>query len=745
MRIERKNGTPMPSLLAALLAIAPCAGTLAQTSDLEALLDGVSQIASPGVPGPLIVYGRDAFVVAAGGAGDGLHAAVVAAAPLGNGRIVAFGHGGFLSEEAARAGDTARLLQNCVKWAARKRGAEPPRIGVLGGNLEETLAAAGGTVSRLIPRELADKLDALDLLVTHGGDLSAEQNELIGKWIHRGGGLLIGGLGWGWLQLHSGSSLDENSGNRLLEEVGIRWADGYLKDTSEVGFAVMPAPPPLCHAADALGALVSAAEGKSEADADALAQAAWTTMLAARGLPADDKQLRPRMRSFARKHGRDIVPTESAPLTARKPLERFLLAYQLHEFETLPPERIPAHPAAKAFPGEPPRSASKTGRKMSIPLSRRGWHSTGLYASPGELITVVAGPAAADAGLSVRIGAHTDKLWDLDKWSRAPQITTQAPLVDGSTKASNAFGGLIYIDVPRAGSGEVEITIRGAIEAPLFVLGSTPPKQWRDEIRRHPAPWAELASEKVILTVPSEYVRTLEDPEELMRWWDRVADSAADLAAIPHERERPERYVADVQISAGYMHAGYPIMTHLDVAPAMVNLSQLGGGDSVWGFFHELGHNHQSSDWTFDGTGEVTCNLFTLYAMETVCGIPVAENERSNAEQIELRVLPYLANGAKFADWKKDPFLALQMYVQLQQAFGWDAFKRVFAQYRELPDDQRPSSDDEKRDKWMMMMSRAVGRNLGPFFEMWGVPTSKAARDQVATFPRWMPEGFPPK
>jgi hypothetical protein len=37
-----------------------------------------------------------------------------------------------------------------------------------------------------------------------------------------------------------------------------------------------------------------------------------------------------------------------------------------------------------------------------------------------------------------------------------------------------------------------------------------------------------------------------------------------------------------------------------------------------------------------------------------------------------------------------------------------------------------------------------VGRNLGPFFEAWGVPTSPEARQSLADLPAWMPEpGFP--
>ncbi len=51
-------------------------------------------------------------------------------------------------------------------------------------------------------------------------------------------------------------------------------------------------------------------------------------------------------------------------------------------------------------------------------------------------------------------------------------------------------------------------------------------------------------------------------------------------------------------------------MTHLDAAPRMVDLATL-LSKGEWGLFHELGHNHQSAAWTFDGTGEVTVNLFS--------------------------------------------------------------------------------------------------------------------------------------
>ena len=97
----------------------------------------------------------------------------------------------------------------------------------------------------------------------------------------------------------------------------------------------------------------------------------------------------------------------------------------------------------------------------------------------------------------------------------------------------------------------------------------------------------------------------------------------------------------------------------------------------------------------------------------------------------------------KFPRWKSDPFLALTMYHQLRTGFGWETYKKVFAQYRELPKTERPKTDDEKRDQWLVRYSRACGKNLGPFFEAWGVPTTESARKSIADLPGWMPADWP--
>jgi len=174
----------------------------------------------------------------------------------------------------------------------------------------------------------------------------------------------------------------------------------------------------------------------------------------------------------------------------------------------------------------------------------------------------------------------------------------------------------------------------------------------------------------------------------------------------------------------------------------MVNVKVLQNGE--WGLFHELSHNHQSPDWTFGGTGEVTENLFTLYVYENVCGKYETSRPALFGDGRRKMILKYINGGARFDTWKRDPFLALLMYMQIKEAFGWEAYRHVFAEYRGLPAAERPKTDDQKRDQWLVRLSRTVGHDLGPFFETWGVPVSPDARRKVSDLPAWMPPDFPP-
>ena len=729
----------------------------ADEHDVNTLLNGVSGIGAPGAPGPLCVYGPDAFPLVQGAAGN-TRAPVVAAGRFEEGRIVALGHDGYLDRATIDTADTGLLLTNALEWAAGEE--QSPRIGVGSGvgALRAWLEEAG--YDSVEVALTSDALESVDVLFVELWNQTELEQDAVGAFVRSGGGLVTAATGWGWAQLHPDRNLvTDFAGNRLLAPAGIQWAEfERIQRTSESGYAVAGAPDALAHAVDALDALEAQDAGSRTLTGKELDQASATLDRTARCLPPNDSLFAPRLAGVIQ--GAEW-PSADNPVDNYEVIRRLAATMYVIEQRRTPAESVRAHPAAADFPGSVPDDAPRIARSLTIDTFARRhsigpWgsplaplrHSTGLYAAPGEPVTVTVPAAAAESGaVQVLVGAHSDGLWPRAEWTRMPEISRRFEVLSPTTRVANAFGGLIYVEVSNdADLGPVAIEIEGAVAAPLFVLGETDPAAWINEIRHAPAPWAEIAGRNMIVTTESAKVRALEDPADVAETWDRVLDLNAELAAWTEPRKSPERFVVDRQISHGWMHAGYPLMAHVSgnqssyiVDARHISTCRREWTGSNWGFFHEIGHNHQSSDWTFDGTVEVTVNLFTLYVYEFLCGIPVAENRRGSPTFRAGQMESYDFDDPDFVQWKSDPFLALVMYEQLQQEFGWEAFRQVFAEYRDLTDVERPKNDDETRDQWLVRFSRTVGRDLGPFFQAWGVPTSLDARDKVAALPVWLP------
>ncbi|KAH0616311.1 hypothetical protein JD844_027338 [Phrynosoma platyrhinos] len=182
------------------------------------------------------------------------------------------------------------------------------------------------------------------------------------------------------------------------------------------------------------------------------------------------------------------------------------------------------------------------------------------------------------------------------------------------------------------------------------------------------------------------------------------------------------------------MHAGYPVMLHLESVQEMTDVQSI-RDKGLWGPIHELGHNQQRSGWEFPPhTTEATCNLWSVYVNETVLHIP---RERAHAELApELRkerIENYVWNG-KLEDFKE--FTALEPYLQLQEAFGWEPFMHIFAEYQEMT--QIPEDNDSKMNLWAEKFSQQVKKNLAPFFEAWKWPImDELSQKLFRSFPKW--------
>lgn len=77
----------------------------------------------------------------------------------------------------------------------------------------------------------------------------------------------------------------------------------------------------------------------------------------------------------------------------------------------------------------------------------------------------------------------------------------------------------------------------------------------------------------------------------------------------------------------------------------------------------------------------------------------------------------------------------LTLSVQLQEKFGWDAFKKVFAAYHKMT--TFPKDNEGKMNLYAETFSQAVGMNLSAFFKAWGWPIQTATEEKLSMLPPW--------
>lgn len=692
-------------------------------------------IATGGNPASVVVYG-DAEPIAT--LEDGT--VLAARAKMGQGRVVAIGHGGYLNDNR---GDTAAFLVHQLRWLLD--GAQGARAWGVPAELRE-LAAFGHIALEPIGGDIGGlDLDALDLMIASPqafaragrlGDLRA--------WLLGGGALLSAETAWGQIQLGHATGAHDLAANQLLGEHGILYTERALSPGRDGTYTLDAEANAAANASDALAVLAGEAQGDVVRAARVARQALAIAPLDGPLIAAAD--------ALAQRHAEQLNAAYAAMATTPLRLKDQPLACALLDLEArratiaAPTGKVSAHPSHAAFPGAVPDSAPRVTRQITLDDGIPGWRTTGLYAPAGEAVTlrVIDGDAS---GAALQIGCWLDPQ-DFDDRVRMPRATFRAPVQNGAATLASPIGGPIYLDLGDA-PAKVTIEIAGAVEMPRFRLGHTDLAEWQERLRHLPAPWAELESDELAFSLPAAAVRDLDRPDLVMQHWDKVhaAMQGLEPRSPRHWPDRQYRYVAEQRLSWGYMYcpSDAPIVIPLNEAAPMVDLANFDahGENKLWGQYHEMGHAHQNPMWTFAGTGEVTVNIFTVYALHTINGYPLdSEVMRSEPGRALSAMQAHAERGAPFHRWQADPFLALQTYALLWHAFGFEAFHAAFRAYDQLPAAQRPQDDAAKRDMFVIAMSRAVQRNLEPYFRAWGMPLSDRPSKELADLPVWMPSGF---
>ena len=234
------------------------------------------------------------------------------------------------------------------------------------------------------------------------------------------------------------------------------------------------------------------------------------------------------------------------------------------------------------------------------------------------------------------------------------------------------------------------------------------------------------------------------DPTRILEFWDKVVQTHHQCRGSDANKFKRERVVCDKQASVGYMHSGYPIVTHLDVCECnsddfILNYKRMSKHGS-WGLFHEIGHNMQQREWTFDGSVEVTVNIFSMHAYEFVVGQKVLKQKWPREARHEFA--KYFKNPT-FDNWRKNPRMGLMTFAQLIKHFGWDAMRKFMGDYEHDIEQKTslPETEQDKIDQWVIRYSKIVNKNIRPQFEMFGLPvTASKVDEQLYGLEFWLVE-----
>ncbi|TNE90085.1 MAG: hypothetical protein EP330_09665 [Deltaproteobacteria bacterium] len=701
------------------------------TEDVGELGSGVGTVDVTGaLPASLILTGERSCIVML----DPDDQVLVASSRVGAGRVWVAAHDAYATSPVGQAG---------LRWVSEGQGTVQAPSGY------HAMITDAGLTPAAVDLAALDGVKAV--MLDAGTELDAEQISALGAFLDDGGGLFTAGQAWWWATTHDTPAALDYPANAWLWQAGVAitsepaWGAGV--DTP----LTSPAPDWLHHRTALLG-MRAVWDGDLDWDLETQRLAVNTSLDAMAALPLARTDYYDVAIPYSDAVG-PVTPTADDPLDATTQLPEVLAArVQGKLFAERPADLVGVYGAVADFPGEVTSAVRET-RTVTVDASYAGrdgdyiysgagasvWRATGVYAAPGEVLSVTVPASLVDVGASVLIGSWTDTLWGKDSWERFPEITRSQPVDATNLTIGSAFGGPVYVRIPAGlDLGDLDVEVTNGVPMAHYVHGAT---TW-SEVVDHPAPWAEIGSDRFIMTVPRADLGLVSDASALMDFWDGVMDGMSALEGQTAPRTRAERMVVDRQISAGWMHSGYPFMAHLVSAEEVLSLTSL-QASGAWGPFHELGHNHQYRPWVLPGTTETSCNLWSVYTSEQSLGLDrgSAHSALAPADR-EARIAAYIAGGRDFSQWSV--WTALETYLQLQEAFGWQLYSDVFADYRAMPENARPTTDQARIDLWAEMTSARAGVDLGPFYTAWGFPLSQATLDSMATRPTWTADPMNP-
>ncbi|MFC4992456.1 cadherin domain-containing protein [Rubritalea tangerina] len=691
------------------------------TMDAEAardtILTGVTSLADPTQPGYMVVYGDNAYSIT-NYPGGNIDDPMVAAATWGAGKVLAMPDHQWLNMgNYGSDASTGTFYKNSLTWLTGSNNLGNKIVVYNNQATADWLAAEGYTnVVHTNASNLASDLVGADALVAGwiGTSINASMSTTIRDYVTGGGAMFISeygpGYSWWW-----GKSTEDVPANILLREAGI----GFLQNYPHGGVQNINRASTQMTAEEVL-AIIQDPVAYTETEKN-LAASIFDKLNA---VLKENDPLQKRFDEVFWSKIATINPTPASPVSDS--LEKALLNREGQILRDLPVAQMTAHRTALPVGA----SAARVNKTFSVPATVAGhdyWViDTGMYAAPGEIINITVPAAMVGNGTKVQVGHLRTDTGDTNYYTM-PYQQVFFDVDATSIQVASPHGGLIMFVAPSGTewTGAQSTQINGAIEAPYFEYGVTTNAEWVAGIRDRETPFGVLVSDTAVLVIESEqYLRTLDNPDGVMEihrnsiWW---LDDFYNY------------------------HRGRPLRTHHDYQPvggaSSMPLSY-GIGSDITNYenlvvhnealtLHEHGHHADHGNLIFSEFGETTPNMGGKYAQQMY--MPFSWKQELAVGRInnyQRSLTDNLWNHySHYAVDVKGTFVD-----SLGEVFGWNNIRTIV---HLISGDSSISSDQDKKDAWLIHTSQTVGYDVSDFLEAWQITFSAEALTTVGSLPKW--------
>ena len=537
--------------------------------DRTSILQGLSQIHCPEWTTPVVCLSERSYPLFLNtfkfeDRRESIELPVIAFSRVENGRFIFIGNIEFVSHPILQHTETSAFIENMITWGADYK-IQTIKITLLGipqplvSTLQTDFSSYGYVVDA--PKDPPLSLNSAIVFIA-SNYVCGHLNEMIIDYVKRGGTVICFAV----QPEEGGSNGLEFPINRQLAEAGLAFTSCSLKSTNKIISSSVPAvldKYTYKNIIDRYVGLLNEYENEEDVDINAL----------------DDviSQLRFYIEAFTDLNYEEahLLETESFKFLQKIGIknEDGICPSVVHGLVTvviteivpkLAPSDITQNPLLEEFPGVTGKNVTLSKVKLRIGMKSDSWNSTGLWIPAGTVGTIT-----TDSPIILQVGSHNlCLLVKPGPWKRWPIVTTRFVVEPNTlTEFASPFGGIIYFLTER--NRTIHAMLNNISRYPYYVFQK--PSIW-EATQNLNIPWGEIQLKTIIFTMPTEYIKQIENLEEFCKLYEKLISDTFSFCGLKPSDLR--RIVFDVDLLQNTPVSTDILVLHTDSMEGIINIHQ---------------------------------------------------------------------------------------------------------------------------------------------------------------------------